>query len=355
VKCITTVLTIFACALLASCDSVDFVEKTEPLPAEFADYKGIDEISEFGNFTVEKFKDSSGPTEHKFDEDTNNVIIKVTAKIDDDHRQTSFYKLDSSGKIIDTHQFVMSYLIADATGDEEWVGNNFLVNKELGYYTTWPLNGSNIKRPFIEINADRNWSEDKVREHYSDIVMKSAYLDDVETWENISEGKNKKRIAKVYYLRSTGEWYILYGNSLTEDGYGRPLSGFNNTLFENFTSNERFFGRYIPPSNITISYFQKLKYEKYCAANQVGCSMFYSWGGMGYYNVAIGGSILKFKNKGSLSTTEFKNKVFPPKESLLVNFAYFTHQNLTYALFSANDVLYIIKQKKSANQGRQRQ
>jgi hypothetical protein len=319
----------------------------EKLPTEFSDYKYIDEITEFENYTVEKFKVPPRSTvEHSLNKTTNNIIIEIATDVDDHTRQHTFYKLNTSGNIIDSHQFSRSFLIAKKTGDEQLVGGTFLVNKENSYYSTWPLNGDKTKRPFTPINQDLAWSTEQVDAYYKEITKKSARLDDVETYEKISAHENKRRIRKVYYLNTTGKWYVLYGNSLTSDFSGKRLSGIN-TLFKDFTDVERGFGRYTPPSNITIPYFEKQTYSKYCAQNagSSGCSMNYTWEGIGYYQVTIADVIFKFKNKGSLSRSDFKGTAFPPKETLLNNFAYYTMPALTYSLFSANEELYLIKHK----------
>lgn len=348
---IISFVSIFALALLGGCDYTDssgrpfFSEKIERLPAKFAGYKFIDEISEFDNYTMEKFKVPSRSTvEHSINKVTNSVIIKVASDIDDHTRLSALYKLDASGSIVDKHQFTRSFLIKDKTGDEEVVDGVFLVNKENSYYTTWPLNGDKTKRSFISVNQDQTWSTEQVDAYFKEVVRKSARLDDVEVWEKISDQENKRRIRKVYFLNETGKWYILYGNSLESDYSGKSISGVN-TLFTDFTDTERSFGRYIPPSNITIPYFERQTFSEFCAPDQVGCHMSYSWDGLGYFQVALGDSTLNFKNKVSLSRTDFKGKVFPLKETLLVNFAYYTNPNLKYSLFSANESLYLIKRK----------
>ncbi|MNQ46934.1 hypothetical protein D3C85_607610 [compost metagenome] len=347
---IISFLTISALSVLAGCGYQDSPplfssEKIEKLPTEFADYKYIDEITEFENHTIEKFKTPPRATvEHNINKVTNNVIIKVATDVDDSTRLYEFYKLDTSGNIIDRRQFTRSFLIKENTGDEEMVDGVFLVNKEKAYYSTWPFNGDNTKKPFTPINQELTWSTEQVDAYYKEVVRKSARLDDLAAWEKISPQENKRRVRKIYYLNSTSEWYILYGNSLKSDYSGKRISGFN-TLFTDFTDTERSFGRYVPPNNITIPYFERQTYSKFCASDQVGCHMSYSWDGVGYYQVTVGESSLKFKNKGSLSRTDFKGETFPPKESLLVDFAYYTNPNLKYSLFSANEHLYIIKRK----------
>jgi hypothetical protein len=114
-------------------------------------------------------------------------------------------------------------------------------------------------------------------------------------------------------------------------------------LFTDFTNDKRSFGEYTPPLNITIPHFQKEKYKKFCASDQVGCHMAYYWNGIGYYQVKVGNSTLTFKNKASLSHD--KGEEFPAKESLLVNFAYYTNPHLKFSLFSANEALYLIREK----------
>ncbi|WP_347902345.1 hypothetical protein [Pseudomonas purpurea] len=347
---IISFVTIFALSVLAGCGYQDspplfFSENIETLPTEFADYKYIDEITEFENYTIERFKTPPMATvEHNINKVTNNVIIKVATDIDDSTRLYEFYKLDTSGNIIDRHQFTRSLLIKEKTGNEEMVDGAFLVNKEKAYYSTWPFNGDHTNKPFIPVNQALAWSTEQVDAYYKEVVRKSARLDNVDVWKKISTQENKRRIRKIYYLNSTGEWYILHGNSLDSDHSGKGISG-TNTLFTNFTDIERSFGRYIPPSNIMIPYFEKQTHSKFCAPDQVGCHMSYRWDGVGYYQVTVGESSLKFKNNGNLSRTDFKGETFPPKESLLVNFAYYTNPNLKYSLFSANDNLYLIKQK----------
>lgn len=347
---VTVAMSVFA--LLASCGYSEsawpfFSEKPEDLPPEFAGYKYLDDISEFGHYTVEAFSVPAGSRiEHGINTTTQNVIIEVATDLDDSTRDYAFYKLDKAGNIIDRHRFSRSTLIAKDTGEEQLVGGVFLVNTKKSYYTTWPLNGDTTQKPFIPVNQDLAWSTEQVDAYYQEIVKKSARLADVETWERIDDHKNQKRVSKAYYLNNPGQWYVLYGNSLRVDYTGKDVTG-TNTLFKDFTDVERTFGRYVPPGNITIPYFQRQTYRKYCAQNGggVGCSMRYTWAGVGYYHVAVGDSILKFKNKGSLSRTDFAGKAFPAKESLLANFAYYTNPQLSYALFSANETLYLIKRK----------
>lgn len=339
-KPITSTLILILLVVLGGCA---FTHAGEKLPAEYADYKVIDEIKDIGNYTVEKFDIQPNSTvEHSINARTHNVIIAITTEIDDRTRLRTFYKLDRSGTVIDTYQFTRSLLIKDHTGDEEMVGGAFLVNKEKAYTTTWPLDGDTTQKPFIAVNKDLAWSAEKVDAFYKEVVKNSARLDDVVVWEKVSAQENKKRVSKVYYLNSTGKWYVLYGNSLTSDYSGKSLST-TNTLFENFTRDERFFRRYKPPGNISIPYFERQSYEKFCAADQVGCHTVYLWSGKGYYQVALNNGLLKFKSQGSLSHTD--GKEFPAKESLLVDFAYYTNPNLNYSLFSANEALYLIKEK----------
>jgi hypothetical protein len=344
-------VSIAALALLGGCNYTDasgrpfFSAKIEPLPAEYAHYKFIEDIKEFGHHTIERFNVPSRSTvEHSINKVTNNVIIQVATDLNPETRQHVFYKLDTTGVVIDQHQFKRSFLIKDQTGEEEIVDGVYLINLEKGYYTTWPLNGDKTQRPFTPVNQDLAWSTEQVDAFYNDVVKQSTRLDDVESWHINSDGDGIRRINKVFYLNKTGKWYILYSKSLGTDYSGKSIKGFN-TLFTGFTDVERGFGRYTPPANIAIPHFQKEKYEKFCASNQVGCSMFYTWEGTGYYQVKVGDSTLNFKNKASLSRTDFKGEEFPAKESLLVNFAYYTNPNLKYSMFSANEALYLIKEK----------
>src|SRR6218665_2468398 len=156
-KPITSTLVFTLLVVLGQCDFAHarqdaiFSQTREKLPAEYADYKLIDEIKDIENYTVEKFAIQPNSTvEHSINTRTHNVIIAVTTEIDDRTRLRTFYKLDSSGTIIDQHQFTRSLLIKDNTGDEEMVGGAFLVNKEKAYTTTWPLNGV---RPGIPMAA----------------------------------------------------------------------------------------------------------------------------------------------------------------------------------------------------------
>jgi hypothetical protein len=334
----------------------------EKLPAEYIDYKTIDNISEFENHTIARFQHTirsdqvrfggfdGVPTgvEHAINKTTNNVIIKVTTKIDGDKLKYSFYKLDIEGNIIDSHEFVRNFLIKENTGDEQMVGATFLVNREMTYYSTWPLNGDKTRKPFIHINQDLAWSDEQVNTFYADVAKKSTRLDEFSVYEKINPQENKKRIRKVYYLNSTGKWYVLYGNSLKEDYSGKGLSGFN-TLFKDFTETERFFKRYVPPDNISVPYFEKQTYSKYEAGNHNGSGtyMVYTWEGMAYYQLKVGNDTLKFKNKASLSYDDFggRDKDFPAKETLLPKFAYYSNPNLKYSLFSVNDMIYVIKNK----------
>ena len=336
----------------------------EKLPAEYLDYKTIDNISEFENHTIARFQHTIVSDQIRFDgfggvptgvesvinTKTNNVIIKVTSKVDDDRLRYSFYKLDIEGNIIDSHEFVRNFLIKENTGDEQMVGATFLVNREMTYYSTWLLDGDKTRKPFIHINQDLAWSDDQVNTFFADMAKKSTRLDEFSIYEKISPQENKKRIRKVYYLNSTGKWYVLYGNSLkNENGSGKRLSGFN-TLFKDFNETERFFKRYVPPANISIPYFEKQKYSKFEAGSNNGSGryMVYKWEGMAYYQLKVDNDILKFKNMASLSYNDFggRDKDFPPKETLLSKFAYYSNPNLKYTLFLANDLIYVIKPKK---------
>ncbi|SEM52707.1 hypothetical protein SAMN04487857_102454 [Pseudomonas sp. ok272] len=325
-----------------------FSDTPEKLPAEFADYKDLADITDVDNYTVEKFNLAPSSTvEHSINKANNRVIIKATATINDHTKRYTFYKLDTSGKIVDTYQFTRNLLIAQSTGDEQLVDGVFLVNKEHTYYTTWPLDGDKTRKPLIALNQDLAWSPEKLDEFYADLVKKSTRLDQFTVYEAISPTENKRRVRKVFYLNSTGKWYVLYGNTLKSDYTGKQLPIFN-TLFTDFTETERYFGRYVPPANIRIAYFEKITYKKFESSggsNNNAAHMNYLWQGMGYYQVDLGNSTLKFKNKGTLSRTDFKGEDFPPKESLLVDFAYYSNPHLNYALFSANDTLYLIKRK----------
>lgn len=320
----------------------------EKLPAEFADYQNITDITDVGNYTLEPFNvPPSSTVEHSINKANNTVIIKTTTPINDHTKQYVFYKLDTAGKIVDTYAFTRNLLIAQSTGDEQLVDGVFLVNKEHTYYTTWPLDGDKTRKPLIPINQDLAWSAEKLNAFYADLVQKSTRLDQFAVYEAISPTENKRRVRKVFYLNSTGKWYVLYGNTLKSDFTGKQLPVFN-TLFTDFTETERYFGRYVPPANIRIAYFEKITYEKFKSSggsNNNASHMNYLWQGMGYYQVALGNGTLKFKNKGTLSRTDFKGEQFPPKESLLVDFAYYSNPHLKYALFSANDTLYLIKSK----------
>lgn len=323
-----------------------FSDTPEKLPAEFADYKDITNITGFGNYTLEKFKvPPSSTVEHSLNKANNTVIIKATTTLNDHTKQYFFYKLDTSGKIVDTYQFTRNLLIAESTGDEQLVDGVFLVNKEKTYYTTWPLNGDRTRKPLVPLNKDLAWSPEKLDEFYADLVKKSTRLDQFAVYEAISPTENKRRVRKVFYLNSTGKWYVLYGNTLESDYTGKQLPTFN-TLFTNFTDTERAFGRYVPPANISIAYFEKITYKKFESSggsNNNAAHMNYLWQGMGYYHVDVGTGTLKFKNQGTLSRTDFKGEDFPPKESLLADFAYYSNPHLSYALFSANETLYLIK------------
>lgn len=103
----------------------------EKLPTEFSDYKYIDEITEFENYTVEKFKVPPRSTvEHSLNKTTNNIIIEIATDVDDHTRQHTFYKLNTSGNIIDSHQFSRSFLIAKKPGTSNWLAALFWSTKK---------------------------------------------------------------------------------------------------------------------------------------------------------------------------------------------------------------------------------
>jgi hypothetical protein len=339
----------------------------EKLPVEYSDYKTIDNIFKFDNFSVERFKHITVSdqlrfsnfdgvpvyTEHDINKKTNYVIIKTTTKIDANKLEDHFYKLDTDGNIIDSHHFIRNFLTRENTGEEVMLGATFLVNKELMYHTTWPLDGDKTKIPFTVINQDLAWSDDKVNEFYKDIQSKSVRSDELQFYEKVSPTENKRRIRKVYYLNATGKWYVLYGNTLSNsmhsDTVEKRIKKEPPTLFKEFSENNRFFKRYVPPVNITVPYFQRLKYSKYLVGNQNGSGqyMVYTWEGMAYYQVKVEDSVLKFKNPAKLSYSDFggKDKDFPAKETLLPKFAYYSNPNLKYKMLSVNDMVYIIKNK----------
>lgn len=340
-----------AALLLTGCGTSEFSEPAPKasLPAEFSSYQYIDDISAFGGgHTLEKFKYSApGQMQYSINKNQDTLIIKTTSPIYDHTKRFSFYKLNSSGDIVDEHQFIQSSLVEQHSGTEELVGGSFLVNKENTYYTTWPIDGDKTKKQLIPVNKNLAWSDAQVDAYYAAIVEKAARVDSFIEYEAINSHENKARTRVVYYLNTTGKWYVLYGNSLRGGYTGKGLRAGENIIFKDFDISTRMDDAYIPPPNITIPYFEKLMYRKTVSAGggstNSASSVSYHWDGIGYFQVAVGGSVLKFKNNATLSHTDFGTQQFPAKESLLSALAYYTNPRLKFALLLVNGSLYIIR------------
>ncbi|WP_447748346.1 hypothetical protein [Pseudomonas nicosulfuronedens] len=322
----------------------------EKLPSEFAEYPLLANAMQFGNYTLERFTtDSPAELQHSINKNSNQVIIKKTTDIDKSTQQDTYYKLDIDGNIIDQYSFYRSTYTAIDTGSEVLVGGAFLVNLEKMYYTTWPLDGKKSHKYFTPINEDLQWPKGKVDAAYSDIAKKAARIDDSTVWEPISARENKQRYRKVFYLNDTGNWYVLYGDSLKPDYTGKHISPYS-SLF----ASEDPYAPHTPPRNITIPYFEKLNSRTSRShgggSTNSGPSTTYIQEGMGYYQLRVGNSLLQFKVPEELSVSEGGTYYgigvgikYPPKESLLNNFDYYTNPRLNYSLFSAHGTLYLIK------------
>ncbi|UXL37059.1 hypothetical protein N7D90_15875 [Pseudomonas fragi] len=323
----------------------------DKLPVEFSNYQYIDDISVFeGGYVIERFKYSApGRMRYSINKSKDNVIIEVVSSIDDQTRKFSFYKLSALGCIIGEHNFIQSTLVARRSGTEELVGASFLVNKVNSYYTTWPVDGDRQRKPFVPINKDLAWSAEKVDAYYAAILEKAARVDSFIEFEAVSVKENKARTRVVYYLNSTGRWYVLFGDSLRGGYTGKGLHSGENIIFKDFGSGVHLNEEYSPPANITIPYFQKTDYRKTVSAGggstNSASSVSYHLDGIGYFQVVVNGSVLKFKNKGVLSRREGGSHVFPSKESLLSGFSYYTSPSLKYSLLLVNDMLYVIRAK----------
>lgn len=280
--CISTIL-------VTGCGNSEFSRLTpkEKLPAEFSDYQYIDDISALeGGYSIEKFKHSApGRMRYSINKARDNVIIETNSTIDDQTKRPSFYKLNDLGCIIDEHHFTQSSLIARHSGTEELVGGSFLVNKVNTYYTTWPLDNDKTKKQFTPINKNLAWSAEQVDAHYTSIVEKAARVDSFMEFEAVNAHENKARTRIVYYLNETGQWYVLFGNSLRASYTGKGLRAGENIIFNNFASDRRLNGEYQPPPNITIPYFEKIAYRKTVSAGggstNSASSVSYHWDGVG--------------------------------------------------------------------------
>lgn len=320
------------------------------LPVEFSEYAQLSNFMQFGDYTLEHFlSETSGEKEHGINKYSNHIIIKNTSAIDEGTQRESYYKLDVNGKVIDEYNFYKSSYSAIGTGGENLVDGTFLVNLEKLYYTTWPLNGNRTRRPFTPINEDLSLSDREVDSIYSDITKKAARIDESIAWEQISASENKRRVRKVFYLNDTARWYVLYGNSLKSDYTGKEIEIFNSL----FKSRDPFISL-TPPSNITIPYFERhnnrIIRSHGGGSTNSGPSTTFIQEGMAYYQLRIGGDVLRFKVPEELSVTEpgtaYSTGVgvkYPPKEVLLNQLDYYTNTHLNYALFSVHGALYLVK------------
>lgn len=322
----------------------------ETLPVEFSEYAQLTNFMQFKGYTLERFlSESSGELEHGINKNSNQLIIKSTTTIDEGTQRETYYKLDVNGEVIDEYTFYKSSYIAIDTGVEHLVDGTFLVNLEKLYYTTWPLNGNKTRRPFTPINEDLSLPASEVDSVYSDITRKAARLDESIAWEQISARENKQRVRKVFYLNDTARWYVLYGNSLKSDYTGKEIAIFN-SLFKSRDP----FAPHTPPNNITIPYFERhnnrIIRSHGGGSTNSGPSTTFIQEGMAYYQLRIGGDILRFKVPEELSVnksgTAYAIDVgvkYPPKEVLLNQFDYYTNTNLNYALLSVHGALYLVK------------
>lgn len=215
-------MTIICTPLKVVAINLFFIKK---LPNEYHDYKTLDQIAGFGDFSVTKFKRKYIVTPRKFYEvserhieffkvNKNELIIKTLQSYrlkenDLELDQFTYHKLNQDAKIIDTCNYYILRPSSDGkkSGHEVLI-NNQLVNAESSYYTTWPTDGNKTKQDFIILNKDLKWSEKKVQEHYNFIKTNCKYAKD--TYKTVILRIQDILISLPIFTTITGTRFMAY-------------------------------------------------------------------------------------------------------------------------------------------------
>jgi hypothetical protein len=318
---------------------VNFSEK-ERLPIVYKNYKPLDRIHNFGKHTIQLAFEIKGinngatldqNVEHYLN-NNNELIIQTAKRLSSDSFLFHFYKLDKAAKVIDSVSFLRSYLIKDSTG-EEALFNGYLINKELKYYKTWPMDGNRSKVFFTPINKNLTWSDERINHYYDSIKQNYLYLDELDEWEAVNSEENKMRIRKIFLLDKT--WYILYGNNLKSGDINHVMSiGSENNLFKAYHA-EDMASLPIEHANFSLDYVHEENYVKEEGINYGSYN--YYWEGVLYFHLVVGNDTLKFKSNQKWLEDE-------PVDKFKLDYGFYQNNQLNYSLFT-NDgkKLYIIK------------
>lgn len=361
---------------LLSCNNAQ-TNKLPELTEEYKNYSSLNSLNtkesiQFGNYYLKLLFESSEPIEQAL-LPSNDLIVSTTTKKKDSDIIRHFFKLDKKAKIIDSISFVENY----KNGEEELL-KNYLVNKKLKYFTTWPLDGKKNKINFIlqneNMNLDRNIEKKMIDDIFDnaqfrtvdydfDYNFKSKNNSIVEENQNDNEKPREVKLNKTVYIivyLMEGQWYNFY--TLTDISKRISLDEVlssrvsTNTLFKKYNKNEQEW-EVILHKNIVYKYFHKIKEEKIIIPGGGGSSYSgYWWKGQLFSNLIINNDTLKIyddlyldekwhaktpiiingKKIGSLNRSE--REVEP--------LMFYSNNALDYSLFTNDEKkLYFIKRK----------
>lgn len=333
------------------------------LPSEFVDYKNLSEVKKFGSHDITLLH-KGGAYNFNFQVlsiSNDEIMVKAITKTEPyDHGggntgnnfSNTLFKLDSSGKVLDTINFKTSTSNQSEFGEIVLL-NKQIVNKALLYYQTWPTDGNKEKKSFIAINKDLTWSAEKLSQYYYDTVVPNCiYLETFLAWRDTSIPVNKRE--SIMYF-ANNQWYVLYGVGSNIDNDARNISLNNNKKIINENLLED-----IPDDKIKVKYYQKTKYNSNMAGQTQSNSpyTYYYWEGIAYIDIPFANDTLHFK-KEDIYLDDYSNKeksIYDTKSdnkqemenSVKEKYSYYSNPNLKFTLISDNDSksLYIIKKNK---------
>lgn len=158
----------------------------EKTPARFENYKLLRELALDDNFDIQIIETASIDFGQINDQNLIWLVKREGFKRSGDPGTTVYYKIDSKGIIIDSLQFTNEYMSEV---------DNYLVNIDKSYYSTWLKDGDTIKKSIVSI-------ENKALINITEVIK---YLKDakhsVYTYENNKE--TNRRYKKIIFLKDT--------------------------------------------------------------------------------------------------------------------------------------------------------
>ncbi len=279
-----------------------FIVQFETLPEEFKTYKYLEGVQSDSSFNKRVF--NSIYSEYAFEINDSLICLTThhTDKKDSTITHTTWFKINNSGNIID------SLCISDEYIQDH---DNYLVNIEKSYYSTWLLDGDSSMRP-IQLIENAKIIDKETFKTYTNMADFSDYL-------YVIDSASQKRVVKTIYYKQ-GIWNEIY----TTENYYVDINCCidNNLKFEDI-------------SDIAIlQHFNKRDWYGHSFPDfgfYINGKTPEHWKGTGFYYIKANGSKIQFKRS---NLRLYKNGYINNS----INFIGYQNPKKEFILITRNDI-----------------